>query len=98
MQIDGTRFIGTRPILVSLWAHSLSVATLVVLVSDGVDVWVALRFFMSLIYHLHSVSTPGAGVTIVKKKKILEQPITKFKLALLVGYSLNIVPECRLPD
>ena len=31
--------------LVSLWAHSLSVATLVV-VSDGegVDVWVVLRF------------------------------------------------------
>ncbi len=36
----------TQPIWVSLWAHSLSVATLVV-VSDGIDVWVALRF----LYH-----------------------------------------------
>ncbi len=34
----------TQPILVSLGAHSLSVATPVV-VSDGVDVWVALQGF-----------------------------------------------------
>ncbi len=32
-----------QPIFVSLCAHSLSVATLVV-VSDGVDIWVATRF------------------------------------------------------
>ena len=33
----------SQPILVSLGAHTLSVAALVV-VSDGVDIWVALRF------------------------------------------------------
>ncbi len=33
----------SQPILVSLVAHSLSVATLVA-VSDGVDIWVTLRF------------------------------------------------------
>ncbi len=34
----------TQPILVSLGAHSLSVATLVVVSHEGVDIWVALRF------------------------------------------------------
>ena len=44
-------------ILLSPWAHSLSVATLVV-VSDGVDVWGCSKVFTSLICHLRSVSTP----------------------------------------
>ncbi len=39
-----------QPVLVSLGAHSLSVTTLVV-VSDRVDIWVALKVFISLIYH-----------------------------------------------
>ncbi len=39
---------------------------------------------MSRIYHLYSVSYARAGVRIVKKKT-LEQPITKFTLAILVG-------------
>ena len=34
----------TQPIFVSLGAHSLSVATLVVVIAMGVDIWVALRF------------------------------------------------------
>ncbi len=51
-----------RPVLVLLGAHSPSVAaTLVVLVSDevGVDIWVAIRVFISLICHSYSVSTTG---------------------------------------
>ncbi len=39
----GEKIVSTQPILVLLGAHSLSVATLVV-VSDGVGIWAALRF------------------------------------------------------
>ncbi len=51
--------ITTQPILVSLGAHSLSVATLVV-VSDGRGRHLGCSMvFISLIYHLYSISTPG---------------------------------------
>ena len=39
---------------------------------------------MSLIYHLHSVSTPGQLLEEWEKKP-LEKPITKLTLAILVG-------------
>ena len=49
----------TRPILVSLGAHSLSPAKLVVF-SDGRGRHLGCaRVFISLIYHLYSISTPG---------------------------------------
>ena len=42
---------------------------------------------MSQICHLHSVSTSGAAVAIVKERKnTLQQPVTKFTLAILVGW------------
>ncbi len=49
-------------------------ATLVV-VRDGVEIWVALRFP----YHLYGIKNVRAGVRTVKK------PIIKFTLAILVG-------------
>ncbi len=50
----------TQPILASLRAHTLSAATLLAVGNEeGVDVWVALRVFISLMYHLYSVSMPG---------------------------------------
>ncbi len=52
-------------------------ASLVASVSDGVDIWVALRFFYIAYMAL---GKPGQ-----EKKKTLEQPITKFTLAILVG-------------
>ncbi len=53
---DSTSTIVTaQPILVSLGPRSLSVATLVV-VSDGVDIWVALRFSYHLYYMYTSTS------------------------------------------
>ncbi len=56
----------------------------------GVDIWVDVyKVFTSTIRHLYSVKFARAGVRIVKKKKTpnpLEQPVTKFKLAILVGY------------
>ena len=53
-----------RPILASLGAHSLSVATLLV-VSDGVGLlYNSMSFHITNTYHLCSVSTPG---------KLLEQ-------------------------
>ncbi len=81
--------------LVSLGASSLSVATPVV-VSDGkgVDIWVAPKVFTSLICHLYSVSTPGAGVRIVKKKP-LGQPITKIH-ASVTGWG-TISPLVFIP-
>ncbi len=36
----------------------------------GVDIWVAIRVFMSLRCHIYSVSTPGAAVRIVRKKTL----------------------------
>ena len=50
-------------------------------VSDGVDIWVALMFS----YHLHSISMSGQ-VLEQREKKTLEQPVTKFTLAILVGW------------
>ncbi len=47
------------------------------------------KVFVSLIYHLFSVRNARAGVRIVKKKN-LEQPITEFTLAILVGL-LNLI-------
>ncbi len=45
------------PTNIGIAMGTLSVATLV---SHGVDIWVALvKVFISLIYHLYSVSTPG---------------------------------------
>ena len=50
---------------------------ILVVVSDGVAIWVASLFF-SLFFHLH--------VPNVMYIKTLEQPITKFTLAILVGH------------
>ncbi len=49
--------------------------------TSGVDI----RVFASLMCHLRRVRYDTAAVRIVKKKKPLEQPATKFKLAMLVG-------------
>ncbi len=57
-QYSGTPDVGTQPILVSLGAHTLSVATLVV-VSDGGRHLGCFKVFVSLIYRLYSVSMPG---------------------------------------
>ncbi len=51
----------SQPMLVSLGAHSLSVATLVV-VGDGGRHSGCYKVFVSLIYHLRSVSTPGQAL------------------------------------
>ncbi len=48
----------SQPILASLGTGTLSVAMLVVVGIGGVDIWVALRFSISLIYHSYSVRTP----------------------------------------
>ncbi len=50
------------------------------------------KVFISLIYHLYNVRKSRADVRIVKKKT-LEQPITKFTLAILVGFPSEI-PVC----
>ena len=49
----------TQPILVQLWARTLSVVTLGAVSDVTTDVWVALRVFVSLTRHLCGVSTPG---------------------------------------
>ncbi len=74
----------SQPILVSLWARSLSVSTLVV-VSDGerVDVRVALRFSYHQYVTYIALVRQGRGCN--SEKETLEQPITKFTLAILVG-------------
>ncbi len=70
-----------------IYAHTLGGDTSGSLVTGGGRrSGVALRVFTSLIRHLRSVSTSGAGVGILKnKKKTLEQPVTKFTMAILVG-------------
>ncbi len=69
---DGEKDIPTNVGIANMGAHSPSGATLV-LVSDGegVDTWVASKDFISLIYRLCSVSTPGAVGRIVREKKSL---------------------------
>ncbi len=55
--------------LVSPGARAVSAATLVAVSHDeGVDVWGRPKVFTSLICHLYSVTTPGAGVRMATKK------------------------------
>ncbi len=64
----------TQPILVSPGAQSLSVATLAV-VSDGVDIWVALR--CSYHQYVAYVALVRQGTCYNSEENTLEQPMTK---------------------
>ncbi len=74
----------TQPMLESLWAHSLSVVTPVVVSDERGQNLGCAKVFMSPMCHLYSISTPGQLLE-EWKKKTLEQPITKFTQATLVG-------------
>ncbi len=65
----------SRPTNIGITRGTLSVGILV-LVSNGVNIWVALRFFLI---------------------KILEQPITKFTLTILVGQTKERFFSCPPP-